>query len=81
MSFDGLSGGVGQNPFLLAPAREDVADVAAARRDDDVRCLNDFVGPRLPIFAMAAVAAGLISVPGLEPPDGPIPAGPFPIAM
>ena len=44
---DRLSGGVGQNPFLIAFTGKGRASVAAAHRHDDVGGLDDLVGPRL----------------------------------
>jgi hypothetical protein len=72
----GLAGGIVENPFLVAPAGEDGAGVAAAHGDDDVGGAHDLVGPGLgaaemsmPPSTMAVTAAGLILVAGSEPPD------------
>ena len=68
---------VGQFPVLVPLSGEERAGIAAAHSDHDVGGLDDLVGPRLgelagdvdAASAIASTAAGLISLPGSEPPD------------
>jgi hypothetical protein len=74
---DVLAGGVGDGPFFVAFSGEDGAGVPAAHGDDDsaawtissVQRLGNSLVMSMPTSAMAWTAAGLISLPGSDPPD------------